>query len=133
MSTQIPQDAHDLLDEPNFAHVVTLMPDGMPQTTPVWIDRDERGVLFNTARGRVKANNLERNARIALSVHDKENPYRYLQVQGRARFIEDGADAHIDAMAKKYMGVDTYPMHQPDEKRVIVRIVPENVSYSTGG
>lgn len=133
MSTQIPEEAHNLLDEANFGHVVTLMPDGLPQTTPVWIDRDGDVPMFNTARGRVKAENLARDPRVAVSVHDKENPYRYLQVQGKAELVEEGAEGHIDALAKKYMGVDTYPLRQQGEQRVIVRILPDNVSYSRGG
>lgn len=110
-------------DKKAFAHVATIMPDGSPQVTPVWIDYRNGRIAFNTARGRVKANNLKEGSNVALSVQDPDNPYRYVQVRGRvARVTEDGAVGHIDALAKKYMGVDKYPFHSPKEKRVIYEI-----------
>ena len=129
MAETLPQSALDLLDGPAFAHVATVQADGSPQTTPVWIDRDGDVIVFNTAVGRAKHRNIERDPRVALSVHDPSNPYRYLQVRGRAEMTTEGADEHIDAMAKKYLGVDTYPMRTPDEQRIIVRITPEAVQY----
>lgn len=129
MPEPIPEAAHRIVDEPNFGHVVTLMPDGMPQTTPVWIDREDGTVVFNTAKGRAKHRNLERDPRIALSVHDRDNPYTYLQVRGTAELVEEGADAHIDKMAQKYFGVARYPSAEPGEQRVIVRILAETVDY----
>ena len=124
----IPQTHRDLFDKKAFAHVATVGADGAPQVTPVWIDYDGTYVRFNTARGRVKARNLERNPRIALSVQDPENPYRYLQVRGRVtEMTEKGADAHIDALAKKYIGQDRYPHRRPGEVRVTVKVTPENV------
>lgn len=133
MTARIPERAHRLLDEPNFAHVVTLMPDGMPQTTPVWIDRDADAVAFNTAKGRTKHRNLQRDPRVALSVVDRENPYAYLQVRGRAEIVEEGADDHIDKLAGKYLGKDRYPFKQPGEQRVIVRVIPEAVDFHAPG
>jgi len=110
-------------DKKAFAHVATTMPDGSPQVTPVWIDYRNGRIVFNTARGRVKDRNLKEGARIALSVQDPDNPYRYVQVRGRvAKVTEDGATQHIDALAKKYMGVEKYPFHTPQEKRVIYEI-----------
>ena len=130
MAQTLPDGAKGLLDAPNFAHVVTLMDDGMPQVTPVWIDREDDTVVFNTAKGRAKHRNLERDNRVALSVHDQDNPYHYVQVRGRVSEITtDGADAHIDAMAKKYLDADEYPFRKPEEERVIVRIDPEAVQY----
>jgi PPOX class probable F420-dependent enzyme len=115
-------------DKKAFAHIATVMPDGSPQVTPVWIDYRNGKVAFNTARGRVKDKNLKKGARIALSIQDPENPYRYAQVRGViANVTEDGADAHIDAMAKKYMGVDKYPFRSPTEKRVIYEIEAQSV------
>jgi PPOX class probable F420-dependent enzyme len=112
-------------DKKAFAHVATTMPDGSPQVTPVWIDYRNGRIAFNTARGRVKDRNLKEGSNIALSVQDPDNPYRYVQVRGRvARVTEDGAIQHIDALAKKYMGVDKYPFHSPKEKRVIYEIEP---------
>ena len=129
MAEAIPQGAYRLLDEPNFAFIATLMPDGSPQNTPVWIDRDGDTVVFNTAKGRAKHENLERDPRIAVSVYDAKNPYSYLQVRGRAEFVEEDADAHIDKMAKKYMGKDEYPFRKPGEERIIVRVVTEAVDF----
>jgi PPOX class probable F420-dependent enzyme len=133
MTATIPAGARPLLDDPNFAHIVTLMPDGMPQTTPVWIDRDGDVVVFNTAKGRAKHRNLERDPRIALSVCAADNPYSYLQVRGRAELVEEGARDHIDKMAQKYIGKERYPFSQPGEERIIVRITPESVDWHGAG
>lgn len=130
MTAQIPEEAYALIDGVNFADVATLMPDGDPQVTPVWIDREDGVVRFNSAYGRVKVRNLQRDPRIALSVFDRENPYRYLQIRGRAELVDEGADAHIDALAKKYLGKDTYPFRQPGEQRVTIRVVPQAVFYN---
>jgi PPOX class probable F420-dependent enzyme len=126
--TPIPQSYRDLFDKKAFAHLATVGADGAPQVTPVWIDYDGSHIRFNTARGRVKTRNLERNPRVALSVQDPENPYRYVQVRGRvAEMTEKDADAHIDALAKKYLGQDRYPHRQPGEVRVMVKVVPEKI------
>jgi PPOX class probable F420-dependent enzyme len=111
-----------------FAHVATLNGDGSPQVTPVWIDFDGTHVLVNTAKGRVKARNFAREPRVALSIIDPDNAYRYLGIQGRViEMTEAGGDAHIDKMAKKYLGKDTYPYRAPGEVRIIVKIAPEKV------
>ncbi len=119
-----------LLQEPHLAHFTTLMTDGDPQTTPVWVDVDEDGgqVLINTAAGRVKTDNIERDPRVSVSVVDKGNDWRYALVRGKV--VEqrtEGADAHIDALAKKYLGQDSYPFRNPAETRVILVIKPDNV------
>ena len=124
----IPSKFMDLFQRPAFANLATLNGDGSPQVTPVWCDFDGTNIVVNTARGRVKDRNLRREPRVALSVLDPENPYRYLGVQGRVvEMTEQGADAHIDKMAKKYLNKDTYPFRAPGEVRVIVRIKPEKV------
>jgi PPOX class probable F420-dependent enzyme len=125
----IPATHIDLLtSKPAFAHLATLNADGSPQVTPVWVDFDGTHILVNTAKGRVKTKNLARDPRVALSIADPENPYRYLAVQGRVtEMTEQGADAHIDKMAKKYLGKDSYPFRTPDEVRVIVKISPDKV------
>src|SRR5690242_7873426 len=113
MAATIPASHMDLLQvqKPAFAQLATLNRDGSPHVTPVWVDYDGTHVLVNTARGRMKARNLERNPRVALAISDPQNPYRYLGIQGRVvEMTETGADAHIDKMAKKYMGKDTYPL-----------------------
>lgn len=129
MPVSIPPSFQDLLRKKSFAHLATLMPDGSPQVTPVWWDWDGRHVLINTARGRQKDRNLRRSPRVSLSIQDPENPYRYLEVRGRVVGVtEDGADAHIDALAKRYLGVDEYPYRQPGEVRVLFRVEPEKTS-----
>jgi PPOX class probable F420-dependent enzyme len=129
-TTTIPASHADLLQtsKPAFAQLATVNAEGGPQVTPVWVDYDGTHVLVNTARGRVKANNLERNPRVALAISDPQNPYRYLGIQGRVvEMTGQGADAHIDKMAKKYLNKDSYPYRRPGEERVIVKIAPEKV------
>ena len=113
-----------LLSEPQLAHVATIEADGTPHVTPVWVDTDGEHIVFNTAKGRQKYNNMERNPVVAVSVVDKADDFRTLWIKGTAEFVTEGADAHIDRMAKKYLGQDTYPFRQPGEERVIVRITP---------
>ncbi|MBI2115931.1 MAG: PPOX class F420-dependent oxidoreductase [candidate division NC10 bacterium] len=129
MSATIPETFRDLLTKKAFAHLGTIMPDGSPQVTPVWFDFDGSHVRVNSAKGRVKDKNMRRNGRVALAIQDPDNPYRYLAVRGRVEEVtEAGADAHIDSLAKKYLGQDRYPHRQPGEVRVIYRIRPERVS-----
>lgn len=128
MSVQLSEEELALLREPQIAAVTTLNADGSPQTTPVWIDTDGEAVLFNTAEGRVKHRNLSRDPRVSILVVDKANDYRWLSIRGRAEFVREGADDHIDRLAKKYLGVDSYPMRTEDEVRVTVRVVPEHRS-----
>lgn len=125
----IPNEYIDLFEKPAFANLATLMPDGRPQVTPVWCDYDGENVVFNTAVGRVKDRNLQRDGRVSLSILDPANPYRYLEVRGSVveRTLE-GADEHINKMAKKYLGLDVYPYRRPGEVRVIYRIKPERFS-----
>jgi PPOX class probable F420-dependent enzyme len=124
----VPPTYRDLFDKKSFAHVATIGADGAPQVTPVWIDYDGTHSRFNTARGRVKTRNLESNPRIALSIQDPDNPYRYLQVRGRVTEVtEKGADEHIDALAKKYLGQDRYPYRGQNEVRVMVKVTPEKI------
>src|SRR5215471_9908913 len=119
----------DLLDKKKaFAHIATLNPDGTPQSTPVWIDYVHGKVLVNSAKGRVKVRNLKEGAPVAISITDPDNPYRYVQIQGHVtRVTEQGADKHIDKMAKKYLGQDKYPWAKPGEVRVLFEIEPEKV------
>lgn len=125
----IPSTHVDLFNKKAFANLATLMPTGQPQVTPVWVDFDGRHVLINTAEGRQKDKNLQRDRRVALSILDPDNPYRYLEVRGQvAERTRNGADEHIDAMAKKYLGKDKYPFRQPNEVRVIYKIEPQHVS-----
>jgi len=112
-----------------FANLATLLPDGSPQVTPVWFDYADDKIRVNTAKGRWKDRNMRRDGRVALAIMDPANPYRYLQIRGRVdRITEEGADPHIDRLAKKYMGADTYPFRQAGEVRVIYVIRPERVT-----
>ena len=118
----------DIFDKKAFVHLATVGANGRPQVTPVWCDFDGTHVRINTARGRVKERNLKANPSVALSILDPDNPYRYVQVQGRVtEMTEQGADQHIDALAKKYIGQDRYPYRQPGEVRVLVKIAAERV------
>jgi PPOX class probable F420-dependent enzyme len=124
----IPEPYVDILKKKAFAHLATVGQGGAPQVTPVWVDWDGAHVRINTARGRVKERNLQSNPKVALSILDPDNPYRYVQIRGRVtEMTERGADAHIDQLAKKYLGQDTYPYRRPGEVRVTVLITPERV------
>ncbi|MBW1831671.1 MAG: PPOX class F420-dependent oxidoreductase [Deltaproteobacteria bacterium] len=126
---QIPESHSDILDKPAFAHLSTLMPDGSPQASAVWVDTDGGAIVINSAEGRLKDRNIRRDPRVAISVTDPENPYRSLMIRGRVtKITNDGADQHIDRMAKKYMDVDEYPFRQPEEVRVMYYIEPERIS-----
>jgi PPOX class probable F420-dependent enzyme len=129
MTTEIPASCRDLLDKVAFAHLATLMPDGSPHVTPVWFELDGRVVRVNSAKGRLKDRNMRRDPRVALAVQDPQNPYHYVQLRGRVvEITEEGADAHIDRLAKRYLGVDRYPHRQPGEVRVVYTIEPVRVS-----
>jgi|SRR5271166_2055381 len=133
MSERIEGRAEELLKAKNFCHVSTLRADGSVHAAPVWIDVQDGQPVLNTAEGRAWPRNLERNPRITLLVLNMENPYEYVEVRGRvAARIHEGAEEHIDALAKKYMGVDEYPLRQPGEQRVIIRVDPERVHLSAG-
>ena len=125
----IPENFLDLLQQKKaFAHLATIMPDGSPQVTPVWFDYEGGVIRVNTAKGRVKARNLKEGAPVALSIMDPDNPYRYIQIRGRVvEMTEKGADAHIDALAKKYTGQERYAHRRPGEVRVTVKVLPEKI------
>ena len=126
---ELPDLARRLLEGKNFATVATAMEDGRPQASVVWIDVDGNQIVFNTAEGRVKPRNMRRDARVAVAVFDQENPYQQAMIQGRVVAMEHkGAEEHIDAMAKKYMDLDSYPFRKEGEQRVIVRIAPEKIA-----
>ena len=126
----IPDNFLDLLQQKKaFANLATLMPDGSPQVTPVWFDYAGGAVRVNTAKGRVKARNLSEGSRVAVAIMDPDNAYRYIQIRGRVRrATEEGASAHIDSLAKKYLGQDKYPFAQPGEVRIMYEIEPVSVN-----
>jgi len=121
----LPEELLDLLRKPSPCFVATLMPDGTPQVTPVWVDYDGSRVILNSARGRRKDKNMKKGASVAIAIMDPDNAYRYLEVRGRVvEVTEQGAYEHIDRMAKKYLGQDKYPFRQPGEVRVIYKVEP---------
>jgi PPOX class probable F420-dependent enzyme len=128
--TTIPEKFLPVLTEKKaFAHLGTLMADGSPQVTPVWFAYKDGKFIVNTARGRVKDRNMTKNALVALSITDPDNPYSHIAVRGKVVNVsEEGADASIDALAMKYLGKDKYPFRQPGEVRVIYEIEPISVS-----
>ena len=121
-----PENYRDLFEQKKaFASLATLMPDGTPQVTPVWFDKKDDKFRINTAKGRVKARNMKEGSAVALSIMDPDNAYRYVQVRGTvSRVTDHGADAHIDSLAKKYLGQDKYPFRQPGEVRIKYEIEP---------
>ena len=129
MPDVIPEKFRDLFNKKAFASLTTIMPDGSPQTTPVWCDSDGEHVIFNSAKGRQKDRNVRRDPRVAIAIIDPDNPYRYLEIRGKVvEITEQGADAHIDKMAKKYLDKDKYPFRQPGEVRVMYKIRPEHTT-----
>ena len=126
MAATIPENFQDLLiSKTTFAHLGTVMSNGTPQVTPVWFSYDGQQSLLNSAKGRVKDKNMRARPHVALSILDPDNAYRYIQIIGE--ITEQGGDAHIDSLAKKYLGQDSYPFRQPGEVRVIYKVTPSKV------
>jgi PPOX class probable F420-dependent enzyme len=125
------QDAgpQELLAAPNYAVVSTISSDGSIHSTIVWISSEGHKVAVNSAVGRVWPTNLEHDPRITVVVFESGNPYHFVEIRGRASGATDGADEHIDALAKKYIGQDEYPFRQPGEQRIKFVIEPEHVRY----
>ena len=118
--------SQELLEAPNYAQVATIRRDGSPHVTPVWVDLRDGMVWLNSAEGRAWPANLKRDPRVAMNVQNLENPQEFVEIRGLVSTItRDGADEHIDFLAKKYLGEDSYPYRQPDERRVIIKVLPE--------
>jgi len=130
---RLTDDQKSLLTAPSFAHIATINADGSPQVSPVWVDVDGDRVLVNSEEKRLKIRNIKRDPRVALSVQDPQNAYRYVEIRGKVTGIrKEGAFEHIDKMAQKYMGRESYPYNKPDDKRVILTIEPERVVQPMG-
>lgn len=130
MTATIPAEALDLFEKRAFGHLATLMPDGSPQVSPLWVEYDGKYLLVNSSLGRQKDKNMRRDGRVALSLQDPDNPYRFLLVRGRVVDVsEEGADEHIDRLSMKYTG-KPYQWRKPGEVRVIYRIEPQSVTVS---
>lgn len=127
---EITPEVEKLFTDKNFASFATIMEDCSPQVTPVWVDYDNGNILINTAEGRAKVRNVTKNPKVAVSATDVANPYTMVSVRGRiVEQTNRGADEHIDKMAKKYLGVEKYPFRAPGEKRILLKIKPESVTY----
>ena len=127
MATLNERQARLLLDT-NFGALATLQADGAPMVTPVWVDWDGEHVVINTMRSGAKPRHVERDPRVEIVVWNTDNPYQHVRVAGRAELVEAGAEEHIDTMAKKYMGEDSYPGRAPGDRRVLLLITPERVT-----
>ena len=133
MGIALPESIRKLLTDKAYGHVITYNPSGTPQITMVWMDVDGNQVLFNTAEGRKKPRNLRQDPRIIVSVQSKEDPQAYAAFYGKATLTKDGAEAHIDKLAKRYLGQDKYPWRAPGEERVLVRIDVDKIGgYGPG-
>lgn len=131
MSSKLDGRSAELLKAKNFANIATMRSDGTILGVPAWIDEEDGRPVLNTAEGRTWPHNLERDPRITITVQNHENPYEYVTITGHvAERTHEGADAHIDALAKKYLGADEYPMRQPGEQRLIIRVEPERVRHT---
>lgn len=130
MAAKLTDEQIKLLKEPQFAQLATLMPDGSPHVSPVWVDTDGEYVLVNTEEQRVKVRNMEQDPRVAISVYDPAEPYtRVVNVRGRVvEITKEGATDHINDLAEQYMGKRPYPYLNPELSRLIVKIEPEHVS-----
>jgi PPOX class probable F420-dependent enzyme len=124
---QIPERGREILEKRSIGNVATLMSDGSPHVTPVWVDLDGDVILVNTLDARLKARNVRRDPRVGISVPDPDNPTVALIVRGTAELTADGATEHADKLAQKYLGEDVFPYHQPGDVRVLIRIRPERV------
>ncbi len=132
MEKKITEPIAKLLDGKNFAFFATIMGDGSPQITPVWVDwdKDTDTILVNTAEGRLKHKNILKDPRVSISIANQTNPYEMVTTRGKViEQITEGAAEHTDKLAKKYMGLDKYPYYSPNEKRVILKIKPEKIFY----
>lgn len=127
MTVMLPEDAKAWLDSAEFATLATVLPDGQPHLSVVWVARDGEDVLCSTVRGRRKERNLARDPRATLLCYPREQPYRYLEVRGRVTLTEEGARQFIDTLAERYTGSRPYTMDGPDDVRVTIRLTPEKV------
>jgi len=128
LTASLPDDARELFNRKNFAHITSLMPDGSPQASPVWCEAVGNDVVINVDASTIKAKNFRREPRVAVSIVDQEKPYEAVFIRGHVTEIRpDSEGKHIDALAKKYLGLDEYPFHTPTEERLTVIITPDTV------
>ena len=131
MIEHIPHEFLDLFEKPSLSHLATLMPDGSPHVSPVWVDYDGQYILINTAKGRRKEMNMRERPKVALDIVDPENPFRFLSIRGRVvEITEEGANEHRDMLDTRYLGITTYPPRDPQEMRCICKILPERITVN---
>jgi PPOX class probable F420-dependent enzyme len=133
MPIKLPQSVKKLLEDKAYGHVITFNAKGQPETTMVWMDVEGDEALFNTAEGRRKPENIRRDPRVIISVQDRTDPQAYAVLHGKARITDQGADAQIDKLAKRFMGVEKYPFRAPNEKRLMVRIAVDRIGGAGPG
>ncbi len=129
----VAEDVLRLAKGKNLATVATLMPDGQPQALLTWVDTDGEHLLVNTEPQRQKARNVRRDPRVTVLIYESGNPYHYVEIRGTATATREGANEHIDALAKKYLGVDRYPGYKPGEERIKFVIRPDHVRHVKQG
>ncbi len=127
MAIALPESVRKVLQDKAYGHVITFGSKGQPQVTMVWMDVEGDEALFNTAEGRVKPKSLRRDPRVIISVQNRNDLQSYVVLHGTATITEAGADAHIDKLAKRFLGADKYPFRQPGEKRLIVRVKVDKI------
>jgi len=127
MPIKLPDSVKKIVQDKAYGHVITFSADGKPQVTMVWADVDGDEVTFNTAEGRLKPKNLRRDPRVIVSVQDRNDPQSYMVFHGKATVTDAGADAHIDKLAKRFLGADKYPFRRPGEKRLVVRVKVDRI------
>jgi PPOX class probable F420-dependent enzyme len=119
----------ELLEKPNHAVITTLGPDGSAHSAVVWLSLEDGAVAVNSAVGRRWPSDLLRDPRTTVLVWELEDPYRYAEIRGTASATREGADEHIDALAKKYTGADEFGGRAPGEERIKFLIAPKHVRY----
>jgi PPOX class probable F420-dependent enzyme len=128
MTTKLSDKTKKYLDDKSFANIATINKDGTPQVSPVWIERDGDQVIINSEKKRLKVKNVTRDPRVSISIQNPANPYEYVEIRGDVvEVTEKGGSEGIDRLAKKYLGQDKYPYHQPGDVRVIIKIDPKHV------
>ena len=128
MAVKLSEKQQKFITDKNFGHIATINKDGSPQVSPVWIEHDGTHLIVNSEEKRLKVLNLKRNPVVSVSILNTENPYDYIEVRGKVvEITPEGGFEGIDRLAKKYMGVDKYPLHQPGDVRVQIKIAPTRV------
>lgn len=133
MATINDPEVRDLLEKPNYAVVSTYNQNGSILSTVIWADAENGNIAINSALGRTWPSNLQRDPRVTLLIQEAGNPYNFVEIRGEAQATADGADEHINRLAKKYIDQDEYPFRQPGEQRIKFLIEPQHVRHVKQG